>query len=133
MLTMDVFRQDAFSATSLTASIDKIGYVPGLLGSIPGLFVPVPVRTEMIIIEERENAPALIQTTARGAPAKEKGGDRAKARAFRTVRLAEKSRITASELQGNRIAKLEWQHACLLEPSSCLPRGYTWSRPLAAQ
>ncbi len=102
MLTMDVFRQDAFSATTLTASIDKIGYVPGLLGSIPGLFVPVPVRTEMIIIEERENAPALIQTTPRGAPAKQKGGDRAKARAFRTVRLAEQSRITASELQGIR-------------------------------
>ncbi|KAB2937387.1 major capsid protein [Hyphomicrobium sp.] len=102
MLTMDVFKQDAFSAISLTASVDKIGYVPGLLGTIPGLFVPVPVRTEMVMIEERENAPALIQTTPRGAPVKQKGGDRSKVRAFRTVRLAEGSRITASELQNIR-------------------------------
>jgi hypothetical protein len=102
MLTMDVFRQDAFNAITLTASIDKIGYTPGLLGSIPGLFVPVPVRTELIMIEERENAPALIQTSTRGAPPKEKAGDSGKIRAFRTVRLAEKSRITASELQGIR-------------------------------
>lgn len=102
MLTMDVFKGDAYSATSLTQSLDKMGYTPGFLGSIPGLFVPVPVRTEMIMIEERENAPALIQTSSRGTPPKQKGGDRGKVRAFKTVRLAESSRITASELQGIR-------------------------------
>src|SRR5262245_61906349 len=99
MLTMDVFKQDAFSATQLTAAIDKIGYVPGLLDTIPGLFVPVPVRTEVILIEERENAPVLIQTSPRGAPPDQRGGDTRKVRAFKTVRLAKASRVQASELQ----------------------------------
>ncbi len=102
MLTMDVFKQDAFSATSLTAAVDKIGYVPSFLGSIAGLFVPVPIRTSSVFIEERENAPALIQTSPRGAPPPQKGGNKGKVRNFNTVRVAQKSRITADELQGIR-------------------------------
>jgi hypothetical protein len=102
MLTMDVFRQDAFSATSLTAAVDKIGYVPSFLRAMPNLFVPVPVRTEYVIIESRANEAALIQTTPRGAPPAQKGGDNREARAFKTVRVAQSSRINASELQGIR-------------------------------
>lgn len=98
MLTMDVFKQDAFSSTSLTAVVDKVGYVPGFLGSIPGLFEPVPVRTEAVWIESRGTEAALIQTSPRGAPPGQKGGDRAEARPFKTRRLALGSRIMASEL-----------------------------------
>ncbi|CUA90909.1 major capsid protein [Chelatococcus daeguensis] len=102
MLTMDVFNDSAFSGISLTAALDKFDYVPGYLGSIRGLFTPTPVRTTAIWIEERANAPALIQTSPRGAEPKQKGGDQRKARAFNTVRLAEASRITADELQNIR-------------------------------
>lgn len=42
-ISMDVFKQDAFSAQNLTAGIDREGYVPTLLGTIPGLFVPPPL------------------------------------------------------------------------------------------
>lgn len=102
MPSMDVFKGDAFTAISLTGSIDKVGYNPGLLGTIPGLFQPVPVTTTSIFIEERENAPALIQTSERGAPPKQKGGDRRVARSFGTLRLAQSSRIMASEIQNVR-------------------------------
>lgn len=102
MLTMDVFNNNAFSATSMTAAVDRLGYVPGFLGSIPGLFEPVPVTTEQVFIEERSNAPALIQTSARGEPPKRKTGEARAARSFKTLRLAQSSRITASELQGIR-------------------------------
>lgn len=102
MLTMDVFRGDAFSAISLTAAVDKLGHVPGVLSRMPGLFVPQPVATEVIMIEERDNAPALIQTTPRGAPPKATGSERRKMRSFNTVRLADSSRISASALQGVR-------------------------------
>ena len=74
MLTMDVFNDSAFSGISLTAALDKFDYVPGYLGSIRGLFTPTPVRTTAIWIEERANAPALIQTSPRGAEPKQKGG-----------------------------------------------------------
>lgn len=102
MATMDVFRSNAFSTTSLTAAVDKVGYVPGLLGSIPGLFVPVPVRTVDVFIEERENAPALIQTSPRGAPPAQKERETRTARSFRTLRLAQTSRIMADEVQSIR-------------------------------
>ncbi|MBB2698952.1 UNVERIFIED_ORG: hypothetical protein GGI66_003629 [Rhizobium esperanzae] len=103
MITMDIFNDDAFSATSLTAAVDKVGYVPNFLDAMPGLFDPVPVRTEAIWIESRANEAALIQTTARGAPIDEKSNDDGRdARAFRTRRLFGNRRIRASELFGIR-------------------------------
>lgn len=108
MITMDVFKQDAFSATSLTDAVDKIGYIPSFLGDIPGLFDPPPLgqpRTPDIWIESRGTEPALIQTSPRGAPPKQKGGDDAsrEARPFRTRRLAQASRITPDLLQSIRL------------------------------
>jgi hypothetical protein len=95
---MDVFQQDAFSATSLSAAIDKMDYVPGFLGAIPGLFDPVPVRTKEVYIEERTTGQALIQTSERGEPLAEKADVKRVARPFSTKRVALKSRIQASEL-----------------------------------
>jgi hypothetical protein len=89
MITMDAFRADAFSAVSLTKAIDKLGYVPQFLGTIPGLFEDVPVRTTAVWIEERSNAPALIQTTERAAQVKQRGAEQRNARAFRTKTLGE--------------------------------------------
>jgi hypothetical protein len=102
MLDMNVFTNDAFSATSMTAAVDKMGYVPSTLQGIPGLYTPVPVSTEDIWIEARSNAPALIKTSPRGAPPAQKSGDNRDARGFKTRRLALGSRITAAELQGVR-------------------------------
>lgn len=102
MASMDVFNNSAFSAISLTAAVDKMGYVPGTLRGLRGLYVPVPVRTYDIFIEERANAPALIQTSPIGAPPKQKGSEKRTARSFRTVRLAQSSRIHAHEIQGIR-------------------------------
>ena len=102
MATLDIFRQDAFSALSMTRAVDKLGYVPGLLGSIPGLFDPVPVYTTDIMIEEREHEAALIQTSERGAEPAVMGQERRNVRAFRTTRLFKHSRLMAHELQNIR-------------------------------
>lgn len=102
MLGMSVFDADAFSAVSLTKAADLMGYVPGLLGSIPGLFDETPIRTKEVWIERRGNAPALIQTSSRGTPPAQKGGDKRDARAYNTVRLANSSKIYADELQSIR-------------------------------
>lgn len=102
MLTMDVFKGDAFSAISMTQAVEKVGFIPGFLGAMPGLFVPQPVTTTSIMIEERENAPALIQTSSRGEPPSQEGGVKRKVRSFPTLRLAKGSRITASEIQNIR-------------------------------
>ena len=102
MITMDAFRADAFSAVTLTAAVDKLGYVPQYLGTVPGLFNDTPVRTTAVWIEERSNAPALIQTTEPAAAPKVRGAEQRAARAFRTKTLGEGSRIMADELQGIR-------------------------------
>jgi hypothetical protein len=98
MLPMDVFNADAFSATSLSTAIDKIDYVPEFLGTLPGLFGPDPVRTEVIWIEERTTGVVVLPFSPRGAPPHQTSGDKRKARAYRTLRFGDASRITASEL-----------------------------------
>lgn len=102
MSILDVFSGDAFTYVSLCAAVDRMGYVPGLLTGMPGLVVPRPVRTTEVWVEERDFMPALVQTSPRGAPPPERSGDRRKARPFQTVRIADKSRINASELLGIR-------------------------------
>lgn len=102
MATMDIFRQDAFSEVSLTAVVDKLGYVPGLLTGMPGLYVPDPVRTTVIFIEERERGAVVLPTSPRGAPPNQTGRERSTVRAFSTVRIADSSRIMADEIQNVR-------------------------------
>lgn len=114
MLTMDAFRSDAFSAVSLTGAVDKMSFTPQLLGSVPGLFVDTPVRTPAIWIEERANAPALIQTTPRSAPPKVRGAEQRDARSFIAKAIGEGSRITADELLGIRAFGSETEEKTLM-------------------
>lgn len=114
MLTMDAFRSDAFSAVSLTGAVDKMKFTPQLLGSIPGLFVPKPVRTPAVWIEERSNAPALIQTAPRSAPPKQRGPEQRDARSFIAKAIGEGSRITADELMGIRAFGSETEEKSLM-------------------
>lgn len=101
MTSMDVFNADAFSAMQLTSAIQTVDYRPQMLGSM-GLFVPKPVRTELVAVEEWEGALSIIQTSPRGAPPEQQSRDNRKIRDFRTVRIAKSDRINASEIQGIR-------------------------------
>ena len=102
MLTMDVFKQDAFSPISLTAAVDKIDYVPDYLSNLNGLFVDDPVRTEVIWIEERSTGAVILEFSPRGTAPHQTGGDSRNARSFATLRYGDASRITASELMNVR-------------------------------
>ncbi len=102
MPVMDVFDADAFSFVSLTKAINQMSHVPRMLSSMPGLFQAVPIRTKAVWIERIGDQPVIVQSTARGTPPTQLGGDRRDARAFNTFRLALSSRITADELLGIR-------------------------------
>src|SRR5579863_1570027 len=107
IISMDVFRQDAFSAQNLTSGIDREGYVPTLLGSIPELFVPPPLgqpRSKWIFVEERDNTPVLIQTSPRGSEPSPGRTDETtrKVTPFLVPRLFRARRIEASEVAGIR-------------------------------
>ncbi len=107
LLTMDVFKQDAFSAVNMTMAIDKRGYVPTLLGEIADLFVPPPLgqpRSKIIFVEERHDEPAIIHTSPRGSEPTPGRTDELtrKVRPFEVPRLARKRRLTATEIAGIR-------------------------------
>jgi hypothetical protein len=57
-----------FSVFSLTAAINKLPYMPGLIGGL-NLFTPNPLATTVVLIEANDNTLALIPAQPRGAPA----------------------------------------------------------------
>lgn len=61
---LDVFKTDAFSMVSLTASINKLPYKPSRLGSL-GIFRKKGVTTTNVAIESREGKLAVLMTAAR--------------------------------------------------------------------
>lgn len=101
MIGMNIFKQDAFSAISMTGAIQELETVPSFLRSL-NLFTPVSVRTTDVFIEKRGQTLKVIPVTERGSPKPRRNLDRRNVRNFKTVRLAESDRLMADDLQGIR-------------------------------
>lgn len=106
MATMDIFNSSAFSTTSLSGMVEKMDYVPQLLGSL-NLFTPEPVRTRNIFVDRTDGGLTLIPTSADGAPPESLIGDGRDAVSLRTTRLAKEFTIYAHELNGIRASGTE--------------------------
>lgn len=102
MAHMDIFNNDAFSAVSLTAAFNRVPFTPSLLGSLPGLVTPQPIRTKHFSIEERNGVLQVLQTSERGAPPQQRTNEKRNIRAFQTVRIAEEDTIQAREIASIR-------------------------------
>ena len=98
---MDVFNSLPFSMQSLTARLEDVPYQPGRLGEL-GIFQSEGVRTTSIMVEKQGNTLALIQTTARNAPATQNVKDGRQILTFPTYRIAQEDTITADEVQNIR-------------------------------
>lgn len=101
MASMDIFNNSAFSMTSLTGAVDKVGYKPQTLGAL-GIFEPMPVRTRTVFVDRREGKLTLIPTSPVGAPPKELQVDPRNAVPLKTTRLTEGFTLYAEEIQGIR-------------------------------
>ena len=103
MPTLDVFKSDAFTARSLTASINARAYLPGYLGRM-GLFESKPIPTTSVFVEERGDELSLIPNTPRtGSPdLLDKSSTKRTARAFQTLHLPKATKVTADEIQDVR-------------------------------
>lgn len=110
MASMDIFNNSAFSMTSLTGAVQKVGYKPQLLGGL-GIFEPMPVRTRTVFVDRRENKLALIPSSPVGAPPKELVVDPRNAVPLKTVRLTEGFTLYAEEIQGIRAFGSETEFA----------------------
>jgi hypothetical protein len=98
-LTLDIFRNDAFSYVSLQRVADNSPYVPSALGAM-GLFQPVPIETREVLLYEKDGGFALIPTTEIGSPDVQQVRRQGRLRGLRTVRIAKKDTVQASELTG---------------------------------
>lgn len=101
MAAIDIFKSNAFSTVSITDALNNVAFQPTRLGAL-NIFMPRPVRTTSVAVEERNGTLALIATSPRGAPLDERANDKRKIRDFRTVRIAKHDRVTADEIQNIR-------------------------------
>lgn len=101
MASMDIFKNSAFSMTSLTGAIQKQDYKPQLLGEL-GIFEDMPVRTRALFVEQRDTALNLIPSSPLGAPPEELVKDSRKAVPLQTTRLAKGFTLYAHEIEGIR-------------------------------
>ncbi len=102
MVSMDIFRQDAFSTFQLTSTVERIPYQPTTLGDL-GVFTPNPIRTRALGVEERDGKLVLIQSSQRGAPvSSERETEKRKMRYFEVPRLTQGDTLHAAEIDGIR-------------------------------
>lgn len=101
MVSMDIFKQDAFSMVQLTEAVERIPYQPQYLGTL-GIFDPDPIRTKALAVEERDGVLTVIKTTPRGAPGAQRTTEKRKIRYFEVPRIMQEDTITADEVQSIR-------------------------------
>lgn len=98
---LDVFKSNAFSSVSLTASINMLPYAPARLGKL-GLFRTKSITTTTAVVERKGNKLSLIPTRARGAATTAMTRNRRKVRTFEVPHLPVNDEVLAHEVQNVR-------------------------------
>lgn len=97
-LSLDIFRNDAFSFAALQRVVTNAPFIPTLLGSME-LFDPKPLTsTDMVIIYEEDGNIRLIPMTDRYAPDIQQIRDQGRFYALKAKRIAKMDTLRASEL-----------------------------------
>jgi hypothetical protein len=99
---VDIFSDDAFSMTSLTAGINNIDHVPGRAGDLAFVGTGEGVATTTVTIESIGQALSLIPTSLRGAPAPYETRDRRKAIELAIPQIKLEDTILADSVQNVR-------------------------------
>jgi len=98
-LTLDIFKNDAFSVQSLQRVVDNTPYIPQEIGQM-GLFDPKPIITKEVLLYEEDGSVTIIPVTERGGPDAMQIRDQGRLRALSTSRLSKKDTVRAGELFG---------------------------------
>ncbi len=101
MAFMDIFNDDAFSLSSLTATINKMDYKPGRLGEL-GLFQESGITTTTAVVESVNGILRLLPSSERGAPATQAVGEKRQMRSFVIPHIPHDSTVLAAEVQNVR-------------------------------
>lgn len=95
---LSIFRNDAFSATTLDRLAPVLPYVPQILGQM-NVFEDRPIRTRTVELYNDNGSIAMVPTSERGAPDPLFGRNQATLRTLRTYRVSQRDRLQASEIQ----------------------------------
>ncbi len=100
-MVLDIFNDDAFSLSSLTATINEMEVQPGRIGQL-GLFEESGITTTTAVVESKNGVLRLLPTAERGAPGTQAIADKRKVRSFVIPHIPHDSTIMADEVQGVR-------------------------------
>lgn len=101
MATLDIFNDDAFAVSALTATIVDIPRVPTQLGD-EGLFREYGITTTTMMIERTGSGLKLVPTAPRGGVGQTAGRERRKLIPVAAVHLPQRDTILADEVQNVR-------------------------------
>jgi len=101
MAELVTFDDDAFSVSSLTATINDAPHVPTRLGSM-GLFDEEGINTTVVQIEKDNDTLALVPAGTRGVAGAVVNGSKRTLIPFNTIHLPQRATILADEVQGIR-------------------------------
>lgn len=98
---LDIFKDDAFSVTSLTDAINDITFKPGRIGEM-GLFSPTYVDTTSIAVEKKGDILTIVAPTPRGAPGVTIGKEKRDLRSLLIPHFEINDAVYAEEVQNVR-------------------------------
>ena len=101
MADIQIFNDEAFSVSSLTAAINDQEYLPGRISSL-GLFQEEGITTLTVQIEKDGDTLALVPAGERGTSGLVVGASKRQMIPFNTVHLPQRFTIKADEIQGIR-------------------------------
>ena len=101
MITLDIFNDDAFSVTNLTAAANDVPFVPGQVGKL-GLFEEEGITTTTFAIESEAGSLSLIEPSQRGGPGETSDSPDRELRPFMVPHYQRDDSVMADEVQGKR-------------------------------
>lgn len=98
---LDIFNDDAFSLSALTAAIQSLPYQPGRIGAM-GLFGEDSINTLSVTVESKNGVLELVDVAPRGAPAQPTAHETRTLRSFTVPHLPKSDYLTADQITGVR-------------------------------
>jgi hypothetical protein len=95
---LSIFRNDAFTATTLDRVAPNIPYIPSYLGSL-NLFDDRPIRTRTVEVWTESGVIQMVPTSEIGAPDPLPTRGYSELRTLRTYRLSQRDRMKSDEIQ----------------------------------
>ncbi|RWB96488.1 MAG: major capsid protein [Mesorhizobium sp.] len=107
---LDIFKNDAFSCTSLTDFVNDLKYRPGRIGQM-GLFSAHPVTTTSIAIERVGDILQLVKPSPRGGPGETRDMPKRKMTDFKVPHFQRDWAVYADQVQNVRARGTEGELA----------------------